>query len=66
MTNHYTAPHTSRAVSTTSRSFAACDSTAISLPWTVLENPHCGDTHICSMGANFAASSIRRFNASFD
>src|SRR5262249_26820674 len=41
----YALPHTSRAVSTTSRSFAACDSRAISLPCTVLENPHCGDRH---------------------
>ena len=56
-----TAPHTSRAVSTTSRNFAACDSSAMSLPCTVLENPHCGDRQSWSSGTSFAAASMRRF-----
>ena len=51
-----TAPQTSRAVSTTRRSFAACASTGMSLPCTVLENPHCGDRHIWSSGMSFAAA----------
>src|SRR5579862_5990950 len=61
---HHTAPHTSRAVSITNRSFAVCDSTAMSLPCTVLENPHCGDRQSCSSGMRRAASSILRLSAS--
>src|SRR3954453_4424467 len=59
-------PQTSRAVSTTNLIFAACVSTAIALPSTVLENPHCGDKHNCSSGTYCAASSIRRLSSSLD
>lgn len=40
----YASPHTSRAVSTTNRNLAACCSTWMSLPCTVLANPHWGDS----------------------
>ena len=36
-------PHTSAAVSTTSRSFATSSSSVSALPSTVEEKPHCGD-----------------------
>jgi ribosomal protein S18 acetylase RimI-like enzyme len=39
----YTPPHTSSAVSTTSRSFAISSSIESRLPSTVDENPHCGE-----------------------
>src|SRR5919205_2300553 len=60
-----TPPHTSVAVSTTSRSFCTCTSREISLPCTVLENPHCGDNASCSSGTSLAASSMRRKRSSF-
>src|SRR5207245_5737104 len=63
---HHDVPHTSRAVSTISWSLAACYSRASSLPWTVLEKPHCGDRQSCSSGTMPAASSIRRLSASLD
>src|SRR5690606_2900051 len=59
-----TPPQTSRAVSTTSASFARCASTWIRLPWTVDEKPHCGDRQSWSSGAYCAASSMRRFRSS--
>ena len=39
-------------------------STVSSLPSTVEENPHCGERQSCSIGTNFAASSMRRFRSS--
>ncbi len=47
---NYASPQTSWAVSMTSRSLLRWASTAISLPCTVLEKPHCGDSASCSMG----------------
>ena len=61
---NYTPPQTSLAVSTTSRNFAVCDSTAMSLPCTVDEKPHCGDSASYSSGTSFAAMSMRRFTLS--
>ena len=58
-------PHTSRAVSTMSDSFAISSSIVSALPSTVDEKPHCGLRHSCSSGTNFAASSIRRLRLSF-
>ena len=46
----YNRPKLFVAVSTTSRSFAACTSGVMSLPCTVLENPHWGDSASCSIG----------------
>src|SRR5262249_14597146 len=58
-------PQTSSAVSITRRSFERCASTAILLPCTVLENPHCGESASCSSGTYLAASSMRRLRSSF-
>src|ERR1700689_3257851 len=59
-------PHTSLAVSTISRSLAACSSGVSTLPSTVEEKPHWGDRHSWSSGTYLAASSIRRLSASLD
>src|SRR6185369_1161511 len=61
----YALPQTSSAVSITRRSFVRWASTAMLLPWTVLENPHCGLSASWSRGAYFAASSMRRLRSSF-
>jgi len=47
----HASPHTSRAVSTTSRSLAISPSTPIVLPPMPLEKPHCGLRASCSSGA---------------
>src|SRR5439155_14761813 len=57
-------PHTSCAVSTTSRSFAICCSSVSTLPSWVDEKPHCGDRQSWPSGTYFAASSMRRFSIS--
>ena len=57
-------PQTSAAVSTTSRSLAACSSAVSALPSTVEEKPHCGDRQSCSSGTYLLASSIRRLRVS--
>ena len=57
-------PHTSCAVSITRRSLVRWASTAMLLPWTVLEKPHCGERASCSSGAYFAASAMRRLRSS--
>src|SRR5688572_13124478 len=49
---------TSSAICTTSSSLRHCSSAVRSLPWCVLEKPHCGDRQRFSSGTNFAASSI--------
>src|ERR1700733_12420081 len=59
-------PQTSRAVSATSRSLAACSAIDRSLPSRVEEKPHCGERQSCSKGAYLAAWSMRRFRSSFD
>ena len=63
---HPAVPHTSRAVSTTSRSLATSCSIVIVLPPMPLSKPHCGLSASCSSGAKRAASSMRRFSSSFD
>src|SRR5262249_48835715 len=60
---HYL-PHTSSAISTTSRIFAHCCSSVRTLPSSVAVKPHCGESAICSTGMNLAASSRRRFTVS--
>src|SRR5262249_53645092 len=61
---HYGAPQTSSAVSTTRRSLAICSSRDSELPSSVEEKPHCGDRHSWSMSTNLLASSIRRLMSS--
>jgi hypothetical protein len=46
----YKSPQTLNAVPTTSRNFAACTSGVMSLPCTVLEKPHWGDSASWSSG----------------
>src|SRR5207247_10356775 len=58
-------PHTSRAVSTMSSSFAFCSSAVIALPSTVEEKPHCPLRQSCSNGTYLAACSILRLRSSF-
>ena len=55
-------PHTSFAVSTINRSFAACCSRESALPSTVEEKPHCGDRHSWSTSTYCDASSILRLS----
>src|SRR5262249_7311950 len=62
---YYRVPHTSRAVSTQSLSFAFSCSTVRLLPWWVLEKPHCGDRHRFSSGTNLDAASMRRLSRSW-
>src|SRR5262249_1720346 len=62
-TNRYF-PHTSSAISTTSRIFAHCCAPVSTLPSSVEAKPHCGLNAICSIGMNFAASSSRRLTVS--
>src|SRR5579871_272960 len=57
-------PHTSRATSTTKRSFAHCSSSLSTLPSSVEANPHCGDSASCSSATYFVASSMRRLMSS--
>src|SRR5437870_2118332 len=60
-----TQPHTSRAVSTMSSSFAFCSSAVIALPSTVDEKPHCPLRQSCSNGTYLVACSILRLRSSF-
>src|SRR2546430_9145153 len=60
----YLSPHTSRATSMQSLSFAFSCSTVRLLPWCVLEKPHCGDRHRFSIGTNLDAASMRRLSRS--
>ena len=46
----YASPQTAPAVATTWRIFAAWSAAVTWLPWSVLENPHCGDRHSLSSG----------------
>src|SRR5215469_7849197 len=57
-------PHTSSAISTTSRIWAHCCASVSTLPSSVEAKPHCGLSAICSIGMNFAASSSRRLTVS--